>query len=536
MPLESKTIARAGDKRRRDDEVPRDDRPHQLRRLHGSQYESDPPPSAGDFAALQARVDAIEKQFCSRRHLPSEQDEVLMLTPSDETHIIDDQDSRSSLSALSRETQSLHVHINDAFPASAFLDGDRFHTEALLEELYRPNFPIPEAILSLVNESDKIKNSCDEYFKTIHIWFRFISAKKRLEAPFAENCKPDIVALALAMRLTTSDPDDNICSYLYNQIKGLLDTLVATGVVSLPLLQAMILVTLYEYCHAVYPAAWMSIGLCTRYIELVGVSWATRETAFHGSIDTVALRKPESPGYDILEDYEYDWQPVVSAEHSGFSRLCEAALLIDSALVLSRIEGTLDQVHIEDIVSHSKKILEWIDAIDQESKSVTGTDLTLRLIGPRFAARSALFLCVKKLTLRAKVTPDGKYLLKHPHGDESESNEVKKIQRCSARVIWQSSLDIRNISKALYNQLFDGNDPIGNLGIVSPFILDAVYNASSSLHRLSDDGASSQSCQSDVLSLTTFLDELSMRWRSAREYRKMCEKHLGNMPGLMEKK
>ncbi|KAL0777395.1 hypothetical protein CaCOL14_006913 [Colletotrichum acutatum] len=310
MPLESKTIARAGDKRRRDDEVPRDDRPHQLRRLHGSQYESDPPPSAGDFAALQARVDAIEKQFCSRRHLPSEQDEVLMLTPSDETHIIDDQDSRSSLSALSRETQSLHVHINDAFPASAFLDGDRFHTEALLEELYRPNFPIPEAILSLVNESDKIKNSCDEYFKTIHIWFRFISAKKRLEAPFAENCKPDIVALALAMRLTTSDPDDNICSYLYNQIKGLLDTLVATGVVSLPLLQAMILVTLYEYCHAVYPAAWMSIGLCTRYIELVGVSWATRETAFHGSIDTVALRKPTQWFETDEEERRRSWWAV----------------------------------------------------------------------------------------------------------------------------------------------------------------------------------------------------------------------------------
>lgn len=115
-----------------------------------------------------------------------------------------------------------------------------------------------------------------------------------MEAPFSENCEPDIVALALAMRLMTSDPDDNTCSYLYNQTKGLLDTLVARGVVSLPVLQAMILITLYEYCHAVYPAVWMSIGLCTRYIELVGVSWATRETAFHGSVDTIALRKPVS--------------------------------------------------------------------------------------------------------------------------------------------------------------------------------------------------------------------------------------------------
>ncbi|EXF85975.1 hypothetical protein CFIO01_05910 [Colletotrichum fioriniae PJ7] len=535
MSSDSNIVARVGDKRRRDDELPRDDRPHQVRRLHGSQHESDRPPSAVDFAALQARVDAIEKQFCNHRQFPNGQDEVLMLTPSDEMHIIDDPDSKSSLSALRRETQSLHVHIDSAFPASAFLDGDRFHTEALLEELYRPNFSVPEAILSVVNESDKVKSSCDEYFTTVHIWFRFISAKKRLQAPFAENCEPDIVALALAMRLMTSDPDDKTCGYLYKQTKGFLDTLVARGVVSLPVLQAMILVTLYEYCHAVYPAAWASIGLCTRYIELVGVSWATRETAFHGSIDTVALRKPESLDYDVRGDFEYDCQPVISTEHSGFSRLCEAALLIDSALVLSRIEGTLDQVHIEDTVSHSKKILEWIDIVDQESKSPNGTDLTLRLIGPRFAARSALFLCVKKLTLRAKVTPDGKYLLKPHHGDESEGHEMKRIQRCSARLVWRASLDIRNISKALYNQLFDGKDSIGNLGIISPFILDAVYNASFNLYRLSEDGASSQSYQSDVLSLTTFLDELSMRWRSAREYRKMCEKHLGSMPGLITK-
>lgn len=148
MSSDSNIVARVGDKRRRDDELPRDDRPHQVRRLHGSQHESDRPPSAVDFAALQARVDAIEKQFSNHRHLPNEQDEVLMLTPSDEMHITDDPDSRSSLSALRRETQSLHVHIDSAFPASAFLDGDRFHTEALLEELYRPNFSVPEVRLT----------------------------------------------------------------------------------------------------------------------------------------------------------------------------------------------------------------------------------------------------------------------------------------------------------------------------------------------------------------------------------------------------
>ncbi|KXH60905.1 hypothetical protein CSAL01_07204 [Colletotrichum salicis] len=582
MLSDGNKIARAGEKRRRDEELPRDDRPHQVRRLHGSQHEPNRPPSAADFAALQARVDAVEKGFCNHRQIPNDDDEVLMLTPSDEIHLIDDPDGRSSLSALSRETQS--QHINSAFPASAFLDGDCYHTESSFEELYQPIISIPEAVLSIVNENDKVKSACDEYFKTFHVWFRFISTKKQLKAPFAKSCKPDIVALALAMRLVTSNPDDDTCSELYGQTKGFLNILVAGGVVSLPVLQAMILVVLYEYCHAVYPAAWMSIGLCTRYIELVGVSWATRDTAFHGSTDTVALRKPtlwfetddeerrrswwavfildrlmsvgskrpcavlrpqedmkltmldddwESPEYDVLVDYEYDWYLEIPAERSGFSRLCEAALLTDHALILSRIEGTLDQAHIEDIIIHSKQILEWIDTVDQESKSPASTDLTLRLIGPRLAARSALFLCVKKLTLWVKVTPDGKFLVKSHHKDEAESRELKKIQKCSARVVWQASLDVRNIAKALSNQLFDGENSIGNLAIISPFIFDAVYNASANVHRLSDDGGASQACHSDIVGLTTLLDELSMRWRSAGEYRKMCEKHLVTTQGLL---
>ncbi|OHE98358.1 hypothetical protein CORC01_06354 [Colletotrichum orchidophilum] len=571
--------ARAGEKRRCDEELPRPDRPHQARRLLHSQPELDRPPSAVDFAALQARVDAIERQFCNR-HTIRDENEPLMLTPSD--HNIDDPNNGSSVSVLSTETHSLHTC--SAFPVSAFLDISRFDTEAPSEKLCRPDIRVPESVLLALDQSSKVRSFSDEYFKTVHIWFRFISAKKQFETPFTENSQPDLVALALAMRLVTSSPDDNTSRELYGETKSYLCALESGGFVSLPTLQAMILATLYEYCHAVYPAAWMSIGACTRYIELLGVSWATRDTAFQGSTDTILLGEPtlwfetdeeerrrswwavfildrlmsvgskrpcalsrpqedmklpmhddkwESRNYDKNWEFDYQIYPIIAAELSGFSRLCEAALFTDRALVLSRVEGILDQTHLENVICVSRKIQKWIDIIDQESNSPSRPDLDLRLMGPRFAARSALFLCLKKLTFRVKITPDGPQILDLQNEVDSENHEAYKIQLCAARVVWQASLDVRNLAKAFSDQLFDGQNPIGNLGIISPFVLDAVYNASANLHRLSDHKDANQAYHSDILSLATFLDELSMRWRSAGEYRKLCEKHLGSTQGLL---
>ncbi|KAM6506559.1 hypothetical protein FSOLCH5_013533 [Fusarium solani] len=34
----------------------------------------------------------------------------------------------------------------------------------------------------------------------------------------------------------------------------------------------MILVALYEYSQAIYPAAWMTVGACARYADLLGIT------------------------------------------------------------------------------------------------------------------------------------------------------------------------------------------------------------------------------------------------------------------------
>ncbi|RAL61502.1 hypothetical protein DID88_009431 [Monilinia fructigena] len=56
--------------------------------------------------------------------------------------------------------------------------------------------------------------------------------------------------------------------------------------VSLILLQANILITLFEYGQAIYPAAWMSAGWCSRYAILLGINGFDTSSQLIGSVDT----------------------------------------------------------------------------------------------------------------------------------------------------------------------------------------------------------------------------------------------------------
>lgn len=86
---------------------------------------------------------------------------------------------------------------------------------------------------------------------------------------------PDLALLFLAMKLITTTPPPVLVSAadlpLYRTTKQFLAQLEAAGTASLIYLQAMILIALYEFGHAVYPAAWMSVGNCVRYASMLGL-------------------------------------------------------------------------------------------------------------------------------------------------------------------------------------------------------------------------------------------------------------------------
>lgn len=85
---------------------------------------------------------------------------------------------------------------------------------------------------------------------------------------------PDLALLFLAMRIITTQPQDGVRPAelpLYGCVKRVLAMVESSGLVSLMYLQALVLVALYEFGHAIYPAAWMTVGACVRYADMLGL-------------------------------------------------------------------------------------------------------------------------------------------------------------------------------------------------------------------------------------------------------------------------
>ncbi|KAK5030402.1 hypothetical protein LTS07_005186 [Exophiala sideris] len=115
------------------------------------------------------------------------------------------------------------------------------------------------------------------YFSWTHLWMPIISISKwrtQLTGPLARP-RADVKILLFAMKLILWTPQDSETGEPRTEDYFILKDLVlqaeAAGMLSLQLLQALILLTIYEYSHAIYPAAYLSIGTCVRYGLALGI-------------------------------------------------------------------------------------------------------------------------------------------------------------------------------------------------------------------------------------------------------------------------
>ena len=129
-----------------------------------------------------------------------------------------------------------------------------------------------EVLELLLPEGGDVQDIANEYFNTVHLWFPVISKKQMSLSISLWNNSPDLALLFLAMKLIITIPQDDAAgSPIYTACKRTLALLEVSGAVSLQYLQAMLLVALYEYGHAIFPSAWMTIGSCARYSDFLGL-------------------------------------------------------------------------------------------------------------------------------------------------------------------------------------------------------------------------------------------------------------------------
>jgi hypothetical protein len=133
-----------------------------------------------------------------------------------------------------------------------------------------PATPVPSHIQSLIGDSNEVREKATTFFSSVHNYLPVVSKKlfyDRLLNPLQEP-RSDVALLCLCMRLliwSQTSHETNPQNDVYLAAKRYVVELEASGVLTLALMQACLLLSIYEIGHGIYPAAFMTIGACAAY-------------------------------------------------------------------------------------------------------------------------------------------------------------------------------------------------------------------------------------------------------------------------------
>jgi hypothetical protein len=155
--------------------------------------------------------------------------------------------------------------------ASAHFLDSAFWSQSGLQ-LPLASVPLSKDIMDFIGDPWQ---ASEQWFRETSPWLPILSSKH-----FVNNVlqplhvlPSDVLLLLACMRVMAWAPsgalDPRTPSYSAAK-RSLLEAEIA-GVLSLPMLQALIILNLYEIAHAIYPAAYLSIGSCSRYGMALGV-------------------------------------------------------------------------------------------------------------------------------------------------------------------------------------------------------------------------------------------------------------------------
>ena len=120
----------------------------------------------------------------------------------------------------------------------------------------------------------------DQYFATVYSWMPFISKSRvnRELGTLDRHLPTDLAILIYCMKLLMWWPPDhdqftqaNARTVAYITAKSTLGAAEDAGFLTLTMLQARILVSLYEVGHSIFPAAYFSVGACGRHGVFLGI-------------------------------------------------------------------------------------------------------------------------------------------------------------------------------------------------------------------------------------------------------------------------
>ncbi|KAE8154454.1 hypothetical protein BDV25DRAFT_147711 [Aspergillus avenaceus] len=127
---------------------------------------------------------------------------------------------------------------------------------------------LPSEFLRFLRSPGQVRHEVDVYFNSVHVYLPIVS-KLRLYRQLSDLQEPDLGLLLLAMQLHVRPCNE--VDALYRAVKACHAYVESRNVFTIKLVQAGLLIALYEIAHAIYPAAYLTVGHCARLGHALGI-------------------------------------------------------------------------------------------------------------------------------------------------------------------------------------------------------------------------------------------------------------------------
>ena len=386
-----------------------------------------------------------------------------------------------------------------SFPSLFFLDSNAYEYERF--QIQAPYVKVPPGALTALGSSQQLREMIEEYFSTVHTYFPMIS-KIRLYQHLANPLHEpgaDIALLFLAMKLACSEIPEDLPpqTQLYQDVKSFYNYIESQNGFSIQMMQALLLIALYETGHSIYPAAYLSIGNASRLGYAMGLhkirkapqmlprcnTWTEQEERrrvwwailiLDRFINIGHRGKPLSttdPNIDIhlpTEDAAWDrGQMLVAAPMSlstsetirvaPFARCCQAAHLLGKTLRHLDDRDVPDEYRFDDALQLHRTMMALADVLPDEAS----TDDEVR---PALCSSMAI-LYSALLTLYDAHSCTDRSTEQHCEAQLIVQKEcIDGLSEVSGRVV-ELARKIRNVA-----------DTKG-LGYCNPLVIDSIYQS-----------------------------------------------------------
>ncbi|OIW30534.1 hypothetical protein CONLIGDRAFT_630509 [Coniochaeta ligniaria NRRL 30616] len=431
------------------------------------------------------------------------------------------------------------VSVSGAAAAVSFIAPEVFRQAELT--LPQPKPPIPTEVTTQIGDVSSIRDMATTFFKTVHVWMPIISKKRffiHALNPLSQR-GPDRSLLILCMKLCCTPPsndNDDGRSPIYRAAKRFHFEVEAAGVLSIHVLQATLLIAIYEMGHGIYPAAFLTVGACARYGMALGIHSLNQDSVEDEErqrpwMDSEEVRRAwwavmvldrllnitnpvrwlsiDDPTYDTLLPVDDKAWDQGTTSHAGavplsagfdiemglFARIAQATHLVSQAL---------------HVTSSSLSAAGRSAALVDETAQLRRTILALVQTADKEAAVRQLEYCPQSSICFSAL------LLLQAHNTQTPAKDANdRTAKPAETLLPETEFVLKDLSRMAKRVCAEWDESCANQ--VSLFLMLVVYQAASAILRLSD-GNPDDLTQEALDALKDLLRRLAPRWRVAGIY------------------